>query len=704
MASNNATYVIELDRWGIKNDGTMPKETTEGINNSIVWAKNNGYSSCKLPFGTYLVSKDNQIDMVSDMSLDLFGCLLKKETNGYQSYTIIRILNQRNSTVIGGVIEGDKNTHDYTTIPGTHEWGTGIYIGYSRNTKIDSVEVRGTTGYGISVGSKYNHSYWIYSTELESGTFDSSGNLIENPNWVRSNRYYSLSNSIIQQQGYFMICGNGYGSYGDTLDLTKEMISAYFFNDSNTYLGKITRRTYESFNKDSFPVGATKFKISFKRKLAEIGNSTTTIRADAYCIGVNIFNCYIHDCRTLGIVGGGQYINIENCEIAKIGGAAPGYGIDLEDGYNLNQNITIRNNYFHDNKNGDVVVVSARNVLLEMNKFNGTVSFGGSRGENFTSQYNQYNGAQGSGASLAGGDGTYVMFRYDHFTSSGIFLSGNTIYDNSIFDNVSFILQSDNYLKSQFRECRFNYNDPDVGWVWTLRKGSLSFVSCKFNIICKFYYFRSEAHAGDWSKNNLVFKSCNFKTNVSLGEAVYEVDELLLENNTFEGKLDKTTYQGFWVKTNKFKMLNNQVRDVYFRIEGKGNNPLAIIHHNLVYIDKTLPVNGLDRSEFIRLFWFEKVLFQYNIINIPTASVTLRCFTIYAERQLFVTNNYFNCDSGTNARMDFYGALRDSTNTQPIPPLIAVVNDNIVKNITKKEDITFTSQLSKPVIGADILI
>ncbi|MGM0874210.1 MAG: right-handed parallel beta-helix repeat-containing protein [Bacillota bacterium] len=702
MTTSNATYVVELGRWGIKNDGTDAINTTHGINNALVWAKNNGHSNCKLPNGRYLIDKDNNIEMVSDLTLDLFGCIIKKETNGYQKYTIINIENKSNATIVGGVVEGDKGTHDYTTVPGTHEWGTCINIGYSVNTKIDSVEVRETTGYGISVGSKYNHAYWVYLSELESGTFDSSGNPVINSNWVRSNKYYLLSNNLIQQQGYFMICGNGYGDYGNGIDLTKKMVTAYFFDDTNTYLGKITRRTFEGFYITSFPLGATKFKISYQEHISNIVNSTTTIRSDAYSKGVNIVNCYIHDCRTLGIVGGGQYINIENCEIARIGGASPGYGIDLEDGYNLNQNITIRNNYFHDNKNGDIVVISARNVLVEMNKFNGTVSFSGARGENFVSQYNEYNGAQGSGSSLAGGDGTFVVFRYDHFTDSQAYLSGNSIYENSIFDNMSFILQSNGYLLSQFRNCRFNFNKPDEGWSWILRKGSLLFDSCEFNIICKWHYFRSEAHAGDWSQNKIVLKNNKFNTKVSLGESVYEVDELILDGNTFVGRQDKTNYYGFWAKANKFSMKNNNVRDVYFRIEGKGINPTAVINNNNVLIDKTATITGLDRSEFIRLFLFDKVFFQNNIINIPQAKVTLRGFTIYAEKQLFVTGNYFNCDSGSNARLDLFGALRDANNTNSVPPLVTVIKDNIINNITKREYASFTSQLSKPVLGTDI--
>ncbi|UAL46928.1 right-handed parallel beta-helix repeat-containing protein [Sutcliffiella horikoshii] len=697
------SYYIDLDLWTINNKGDDPLRTTIGINNALQWANANGYSRCKLPPGLYLIDRDSTIQLVNDMTLDLYGCILKKETNSYQKYTIVNIENKKNVTIVGGVIEGDKNTHDYISIPGTHEWGTGINVSYSKNIKIENVEIKETTGYGISVGSKYLHNYWVYLSELESGTFDLLGNPVSNEFWVRSNKYYSLSHETIQKQGYFMICGNGYGAYGEGQDLTKDMVTVFLYDKENNFLGKQTRRTFECFYLKNFPSGAIKFKISYRKVFTNIIDSTITIRSDAFSQGVNITNCFIHNCRTLGIVGGGQFINIEHCEIANIGGASPGYGIDIEDGYNLNQNIVIRSNYFHDNKNGDIVVISARNVLVEMNKFNGTVSFGGSRGESYVSQYNSYNGAQGTGSSLAGGGGSHIVFNYDHFTETTIYILGNPLYTHCTFDNVSFILQSDLYLLSTFTYCKFNFNKRDEGWSWNLRKGSLVFDSCEFHIYCKWYYFRSEAHLGDWVKNKLIFRNNFFYTRVNLGESVYEVNELILENNTFLGTQDKLNYFGFWAKANLFKFVNNTVKDVYFKIDGKGDDSKAIISNNSVVIDKDISVQGPDRSEFLRISNFKLSLIKDNDISILKANAQIRCISVYAENELVMLRNNFNCNLGSNAKVELFGTS-DSSLSNNLPELIAIIKDNILKNVSITAYNSFNTQLTQPIIGTNLTV
>ncbi|KRE97081.1 hypothetical protein ASG89_29940 [Paenibacillus sp. Soil766] len=688
-----SSYVIELKRWNIRNDGSQAVSTTKGINDALIWAQNNGYSGCKLPSGSYLVDKDSQIQMVSNMTLDLFGCLIKKETNGYQNYVTISVTNKANATILGGVIQGDKGTHDYTTINGPHEGGKGIEVTGSRNTTLDSVEVKETTGYGIAISFFYNHSYWVYLSDLETGTFDSAGKALVNANWVRTNKFYALSEPQIQKMGYFMVCGNGYGGYGNGLDLSKKLVTAFFYDNNNNYLGQLTRRTYEEFYVSTLPAGATKFKLSYRYKIGEILDSTTTIRSDAYSKGVNIVNCFIHDCRTLGISGSGQYINIENCEISKNGGTAPGFGIDIEDGYNLNQNITIRNNYFHDNKNGDVVVVSARNVLLELNKFNGTVSFGGSRGENYVSQYNEYNGATGSGTSLNGGDGTFCVFRYDHFTGGQPLLSGNLLYENSVFDEVSFLLQSDNYLETTFKGCRFNFDNPDQGWAWNMRKGSLVFYQCEFTINCKYYYFYNEGHFGDPTKNNLTLKECVINASIPLGG--YKVNKLILIGNSFIGTKDNK-YQYLDIQANNVLMTDNVIDGVNMNLNGGiGTNSIVTIKDNSITINKSDLNFGPERNEGIYIRRFDTVFVENNKINfIYNGKNQLRGLSIFSEKMVNIKDNNYTSSTAIS-KIELFGAYRANGDTIPVPLLVAVIKDNISSKVTEVRDSTFITQLSR---------
>ncbi|MGM0836094.1 MAG: right-handed parallel beta-helix repeat-containing protein [Bacillota bacterium] len=703
VPTSTSSYVINLELWGINNNGLEPNPTTIGINNALQWASEKGYSKCKLPKGNYTIDKNNAVKMVSNMTLDLYGCLLIKESNGNQKYFIIDIENKKNITIYGGILQGDRFSHDYTTTPGTHEWGTGINIKYSKNIQIENVEIRETTGYGIFIGSIYQQIYTLNKTQLEQGTFDNIGNLINENDWVRSNIFFDLSNQHIQNQGFFMICGNGYGTYGTGNDISKETVNFYFYDNEDNFLGAVKKRTFEEIYLKSVPDGAKKFKLSYRKNINDIQNSLITIRTDRASKWVNINNCFIHNCRALGIVGaGGQYVNIENCEISNIGGTAPACGIDIEDGYSLNQNITIRNNYFHDNMVADIIVISARNVLIELNKFNNSVDLGGPRGENYISQYNRYNLSSANGKTLAGDNGTFVTFRYDHFTEAQIFLSGNSIYENCIFDNMNFILQSDLYLTTTFIYCKFNFNKSDVGWSWILRKGSIIFRYCEFNIRCKWYYFRSEAHLGEWENNNLVFENNTFNTSSSIGEWIFEVGQLTIVNNIFQGNANQSTYYSFRVKANKIFLVGNKVRDVHFTFEGKGLNSQAIIKDNRVFINKISPVLGPDRSEFLQLYWIDNLNINNNYFDIPQANVVIRCFSIYAEKQVILIGNFCSCSNGNKAKIDLIGALRNSNNQSTIPSLKSVIKNNIFDNVSLNQDPSYTNQLDYQVLESNV--
>ncbi|GAB1855635.1 hypothetical protein MHTCC0001_04690 [Flavobacteriaceae bacterium MHTCC 0001] len=74
------------------------------------------------------------------------------------------------------------------------------------------------------------------------------------------------------------------------------------------------------------------------------------------------------DNRRQGIsIVGGKDILIENNEIHHTKGTAPQFGVDLEGAGRVNENITIRQNYFHHNTGGDIVNTDGSNVLVEHN-------------------------------------------------------------------------------------------------------------------------------------------------------------------------------------------------------------------------------------------------------------------------------------------------------------------------------------------------
>ncbi len=83
---------------------------------------------------------------------------------------------------------------------------------------------------------------------------------------------------------------------------------------------------------------------------------------------IAIIHNEMNDNRRQGVsIVGGEDVLIENNEIHHTQGTSPQFGIDVESGIYSSQDITIRTNYFHHNKGGDIVNVDGRNVIVENN-------------------------------------------------------------------------------------------------------------------------------------------------------------------------------------------------------------------------------------------------------------------------------------------------------------------------------------------------
>ena len=83
---------------------------------------------------------------------------------------------------------------------------------------------------------------------------------------------------------------------------------------------------------------------------------------------ITIKRNHFTDNRRQGVsIVGGKNILIEDNEIHHTSGTAPQFGVDLEGAGRLNQNVTIKKNYFHNNRGGDIVNTDGKNTLIEEN-------------------------------------------------------------------------------------------------------------------------------------------------------------------------------------------------------------------------------------------------------------------------------------------------------------------------------------------------
>ncbi len=161
-----SAYTIETARFDISTEGTNARETTDGINEALQWAKQQGYKSVVFPKGTYLIqcawnnrfiAPTDGILPPSGMKLLLGQAVFKIEPNSYPAYCIFGVVDQSDVTITGGTLIGDRDAHTFAPSKdsATHEWGFGIITSASTNVTIQGVTIRDMTGDGIILEGSY---------------------------------------------------------------------------------------------------------------------------------------------------------------------------------------------------------------------------------------------------------------------------------------------------------------------------------------------------------------------------------------------------------------------------------------------------------------------------------------------------------------------------------------------------------------------
>ncbi|WP_379137794.1 right-handed parallel beta-helix repeat-containing protein [Paenibacillus sp. sgz500958] len=352
-------YTLELSKWGIFNDGTHPVETTQGINKALIWAVSNNIKAVTLPDGTYLIDKDNRIEMVSNLKWELSsGTTLVKESNNKERYDLLYLGPQvRNVALSGGKYVGDKDTHDYGK-KGTHEFGYGIIMEGASDVVVDGVQVSGFTGDGLMLGGYGQMIRDIYEKGFVSGGIDQHGKPIVSKTKIRTKTSISLSDPLF--------------SHGRTFELSNMMkltrgFELDFYKSDGSFLTKVYAQARQEIE---IPTGAASFHLVFNQASAKSAYLEIWYRKQTSNVVVQ--NSEFSFNRRQGItVGGADQVLIQNSIFHDIKGTAPEAGIDVEGGYDvngfLNTNVTIRKNEFYNNKSFDIVLYDGRGAIVADN-------------------------------------------------------------------------------------------------------------------------------------------------------------------------------------------------------------------------------------------------------------------------------------------------------------------------------------------------
>jgi hypothetical protein len=525
-----SSYVLELDRWKVKNNGTDAINTSLGINNALEWASQQGYLEVVFPKGEYLIYENNPVHPQSNMTLNLGGSTLKIRDNSLQGYSVISFQNnQQYSRITNGKIQGDRYTHDYST-GGTHEGGYGIQIGSftppsfggnnTRYISVDNLEIFNCTGDAISVNSTFGQ---IFPTPInlakswEKGDISTTdGTLTTNPNKIRSQLKIDMTQPAIIKYGYFGLYGNGFGALGS--DIISDFYDIIFYKSDGTFL--LSRAQVQFFDEVEVPVEANYAKIVLHQStLPESSKCLINVRVPSFSQYTFIERCNLHHCRRQGItIAGAKNIYIRNNHIHHIEGTAPQAGIDIEDGYDLNQYIYIRQNNFHDNRSYNIVAINGKAIFIENNRLPDTLNGGASLAINpGADKVTVHNNAFHKAKVILAGN---IIFSNNNLYASQVNILGE--YDNrpinvanNFFHNCKLVVDNPFSYLVKIDGCRF-YNDSDklnafsnLQWTLEIKNKPQSFLNCTFEGQDVYYltYATKTTFNGGWVFENTTFQN-----------------------------------------------------------------------------------------------------------------------------------------------------------------------------------------------------
>ncbi|MDR7000622.1 right-handed parallel beta-helix repeat-containing protein [Neobacillus niacini] len=487
----SGSYVLDLTQWGVSNtvsdygDKTLATNNSNGINNAIVWASQQGYTEFVLPKGTYLIDETIPIQPQGFMTLNLNGATLRIRNNGLASYSVICYKqNQMFSRVTNGIIQGDRYNHNYTT-PGqasTHEWGMGVLVpnivntakGEGTNTRfitIDNIEFLDLTGDGVSLFATGGAIYTTttptktYAITFESGSINTTnGNLIADSTKIRSNIFIDLTNSQIVKWKTFGIYGDiSYQSVGSEIDGTLPF-DIIFYNANGTFNSSLTNIDF--YDEIPLPDGATSAKIVLHQSnIPSPSGNGLTLRSMEIPKFTFIEKCHIHHTRRLGVtLQGAKFVWVKNNDIHHISGTGPSAALDVEDNYALNQNLWIEDNFLHDNKL-QLIFVKGKNFHVRNNKIERGIGITGYPG--VRKIFIEGNYFKDTSTNI---DGECVISN-NHLHRSSVSLGNGTtepaLVDNNTFWNSSLSVNRPKAYCVSVSNCRFtvdsDYNNAISG-------------------------------------------------------------------------------------------------------------------------------------------------------------------------------------------------------------------------------------------------
>lgn len=359
VISEAETYNVILANHSISNDGVT--ETADNFNSMLVWAKNQGYKKVVMPTGTYLIGSTKYITLLSDMVLDLGGSILQQEASSGTNIKLVVISSgTANCRLTNGTLRGDRDSRESTD---NQEFIHGIMCN-GDHVELDNLTIEKVLGYGLAIG---------YG-DKKTMAYISKDNLMEvsTNNWTTKN-YIDISSFT----NNLMVCNPfGYGNWGYINDTA--VIAIRFYDTNKNLISEVP--VLRPYREVSIPSGAKYVMIDLMNTAilgsnTDFGNSVTFLAEYEPSDYVNVHDCNMQYCKSLGLAYSGQGTHnvISNCTFNYNGGANATADVDLEDGWEHMRCLVFKGCTFGAESTRSMVICAGEAIVLYGNTFHGAV-------------------------------------------------------------------------------------------------------------------------------------------------------------------------------------------------------------------------------------------------------------------------------------------------------------------------------------------
>lgn len=487
-------YIIELQRWNITQgmptkpytdaDYRMADSNIQGINNALQYARDHGYSKVILPKGEYAICFPRAIKMVSNLTFELNGSVLKviydsdrkspfdtRTTTDYYNFkgNSIEFDNVHNSHLTGGTIIGDRDDRSFSNVTAERKMEHTYGVVFNRSTKYSSINncvVRDYMGDNITFSSSAVRELAEFNLNLSLNNLDyTTGQLISSNNTLTTGFI-----NIPQDTNFssFLIAGAGYTRL---TALTTKDVDVFFYKADNTFIGVLKKR--KIYTDISIPLGAAKMRMVFFNETNPSKNMQITLKFGSIPHHNLVEFNEIYNGHRGGITLGGSYNIVQHNVIRDNGKGSNSfldgkpifsdptrYGINQEDSYG--DNCVIRNNLIYGSNHG--ILAGCYSIQIENNHIYNIDSIGinlysllyaNVRGNVL------YNCATNIGLMTSNFPNAYVTITDNSFTGGNIYIFSNTSYqlnitNNNFIDNLNLNLGIDN-INCKFKNNRIKY-------------------------------------------------------------------------------------------------------------------------------------------------------------------------------------------------------------------------------------------------------